>query len=90
MTATAKERIKLGKSRREKVSRTSLASLRANERKADPIDVLRAATAGRLPPLIATKYARMRASPFAFFRGAVSIMAMDLGRLAHTGLPVQL
>jgi uncharacterized protein (DUF2252 family) len=32
----------------------------------------------------------MMVSPFAFFRGSVSIMAADFGRLANTGLPVQL
>jgi uncharacterized protein (DUF2252 family) len=32
----------------------------------------------------------MKASPFAFFRGAVSIMAADLGRLPNSGLHVQL
>jgi uncharacterized protein (DUF2252 family) len=90
MTATAKERTRLGKSRREHVSRAALAELRPKERGFDPIDVLRASTESRVPQLLPIKYARMRASPFAFFRGAVSIMAADLGRLANSGLHVQL
>src|SRR5450631_4953860 len=72
------------------VSRAAQADLRAKERRFDPIDILRAAAAGRVRQLLPIKYARMRASPFAFFRGAVSIMAADLGRLANSGLHVQL
>src|ERR1700682_2846035 len=90
MTASAKERIQLGKKRRAVVSRAGLAKLQPKERGFDPIDVLRAATEGRVPQLLPVKYARMKASPFAFFRGAVSIMAADLGRLPHSGLNVQL
>jgi len=90
MTATAKERTRLGKSRREQVSRASLAELHPKKREFDPIDVLRAATESRVQQLLPIKYARMRVSPFAFFRGAVSIMAADLGRLANSGLHVQL
>jgi uncharacterized protein (DUF2252 family) len=90
MTATAKERARLGKSRREHVSRAALAELNPKKRGFDPIDVLRASTEGRVPQLLPVKYARMKESPFAFFRGAVSIMAADLGRLANSGLHVQL
>ena len=43
-----------------------------------------------MPQLLPIKYARMAVSPFAFFRGAVSIMAADLGRLPHSGVAVQL
>jgi len=90
MTATAKERTRLGKSRREQVSRASLAELHPKKRGFDPIDVLRASTESRVQQLLPIKYGRMRASPFAFFRGAVSIMAADLGRWANSGLHVQL
>ncbi len=90
MTASAQDRIRLGKKRREAVSRAKLAEPRPKERRFDPIDVLRAATEGRVPQLLPVKYARMKVSPFAFFRGAVSIMAADLGRLPNSGLNVQL
>jgi len=72
------------------VSRAAQADLRAKERRFDPIAVLRAAAEGRVRQLLPIKYARMKVSPFAFFRGAVSIMAADLGRLPHSGLTVQL
>jgi uncharacterized protein (DUF2252 family) len=90
MTASAKERVRLGKSRREVVSRARLAELHPKQRRFDPIAVLRASTQGRIPQLLPVKYARMQVSPFAFFRGAVSIMAEDLGRLPNSGLQVQL
>ncbi len=72
------------------VTRAAQTALRPKERKFDPLDVLRAAAEGRVRALLPIKYARMTASPFAFFRGAVSIMAADLGRLPHSGLNVQL
>lgn len=87
---TAKERTQRGKSRRDVVSRVSQANLHAKKRQFDPIDVLRASAEGRVPLQMPVKYARMRQSPFAFFRGAVSIMAADLGRLPNSGLHVQL
>jgi len=89
-SASVKERTQYGKSRREVVSRASQANLHPKERRFDPMDVLRASAEGRLPQLLPIKYARMKVSPFAFFRGAVSIMAADLGRLPNSGLHVQL
>lgn len=90
MTSSAKERTRFGKSRREQVSRAAQATLNPKERQFDPIDVLRASTEGRIPQLLPFKYARMKASPFAFFRGAVSIMAADLARLPNSGINAQL
>src|ERR1700736_4094322 len=90
MAKSAKERTQYGKSRREKVSRAAQASLDLKHRNFDPIQVLRSSTEGRLPQLLPIKYARMKVSPFAFFRGAVAIMAADLARLPNCGLNVQL
>src|SRR5258706_5216177 len=72
------------------MSRAAHASLRPKDRAFDPMVVLRGSAEGRVPQLLPIKYARMRVSPFAFFRGAVSIMAADLGRLPNSGLRVQL
>jgi uncharacterized protein (DUF2252 family) len=90
MTSTAKERAQLGKSRREQVSRDAHSKLNPKERRANPLDVLRASTEGRVPQLLPVKYFRMQSSPFAFFRGSVAIMAADLGRLPNSGIHVQL
>ncbi|GAA1846632.1 DUF2252 domain-containing protein [Agromyces salentinus] len=44
----------------------------------------------RDPELVPIRHARMRASPFAFFRGAALIMAADLATTRDSGLVVQL
>ena len=44
----------------------------------------------RLPHLLDLKYERMAASPFAYLRGAVPVMAYDLSLGPHTGLFTQL
>jgi len=90
MNISARERVRRGKRGREQVSRGALAELHPKQRGFDPMDVLKASTKDRVPQLLPVKYARMKASPFAFFRGAVSIMAADLGRLVNSGLQVQL
>jgi uncharacterized protein (DUF2252 family) len=87
---TRPERLKLGQEARKRINRTELGTLDPTKRKFDPIEVLLNSTAGRLPQLLPVKYSRMSASPFAFFRGAVSIMAADLGEQQHTDLRVQL
>jgi uncharacterized protein (DUF2252 family) len=88
--ASAKERKQYGRSRRDIVSRSAQANLHLKQRNFDPIAVQRAAAEGRVRQLLPVKYARMMVSPFAFFRGAVAIMAADLGRLPNSGLHVQL
>jgi uncharacterized protein (DUF2252 family) len=88
--ASAEQRIAEGKNRRSAVSRQVHASLDPKKRRFDPIAVLLASRAGRVRELLPIKYARMKESPFAFFRGAVSIMAADLARLPNSGLHVQL
>jgi uncharacterized protein (DUF2252 family) len=90
MTGTAKERTEQGRKQREKVSRAAHKDLKPKDRKFDPIDVLRESEEGRLRHLLPIKYARMAVSPFAFYRGAVAIMAADLARLPNTGIAVQL
>ena len=54
------------------------------------MDVLEAQAADRLADLVPVRYGRMLASPFAFFRGAAAVMAMDLATLPRTPLRVQL
>lgn len=85
-----KQRLELGAKARERVSRSELGNLDPTKRGFDPVEVLLQAARNRVPRLLAVKYSRMRVSPFAFFRGAVSIMAADLGAQPHTGLTVQL
>lgn len=87
--AAAKARGQQGRKKRKAARRSQIGKL-ARKRGFEPIDVLLAATAGRVPELLPIKYGRMAKSPFAFFRGAVSIMAADLAHAPHTGIFVQL
>jgi uncharacterized protein (DUF2252 family) len=84
------QRLKHGREQRKRVSRSKLGELDLRKRKFKPLDVLFGATEGRVPALLPLKYERMSASPFTFFRGAVSIMAADLASRPHSGLLVQL
>ena len=88
--ASAQQRIAEGKNRRSVVSREVQANLDPKDRRFHPISVLLASGEDRDRKLLPVKYGRMKESPFAFFRGAVSIMAADLARLPNSGLHVQL
>ena len=55
----------------------------------DPVDILIESGRHRIASLLPIRYDRMRASPFAFFRGAAAIMAADLADTPMTGLWVQ-
>jgi uncharacterized protein (DUF2252 family) len=83
-------RIQHGRERRKHLSRTKLGEIGVRKRDFDPIQILLDAREGRVPGLLPIKYRRMSASPFAFFRGSVSIMAADFAREANTGIFVQL
>ena len=57
--------------------------------RADPVEVLIEQGKTRIPELLPVRYARMKADPFAFLRGAAAIMAADLAAGPSTGLRVQ-
>jgi len=81
-------RIDAGKAARQRVPRAELATCTPVDR--DPITLLEASNAGRLPNLIPIRFGRMLANPFAFYRGAAPLMAFDLARLPRTDVIVQL
>lgn len=83
-----KQAEEFGIQQRRRLKRTALAEM--PERRFDPLTILRAACKDHVLKLLAVKFERMSASPFAFFRGAVEIMAADLGAAPHTGMEVQL
>lgn len=56
----------------------------------DPLELLAAQEAQRLPWLLPVRHSRMAQDPLAFFRGAAVVMAADLARQPHSGLMVQL
>lgn len=54
------------------------------------VELMLAAERGRIAHLLPVKHARMSLSPFAFYRGAVAIMATDLTLSPNSGLITQL
>jgi hypothetical protein len=77
------ERIALGRSARRGVPLSGHALFEpAADR--DPVAWLELQAAGRVPELVPLRYERMLATPFAFFRGAATVMANDLARLPKT------
>lgn len=87
---SVEQRMTMGKAIRDKVSRTSQAKWEPTAKRENPIELLRRSNQGRLHDLLPIRYGRMRRSPFAFFRGAASIMAADLATTPATGLRAQL
>ncbi len=82
------ERRAAGKALREATPRREIANWKPAPRRADPVDLLIANSAGRVAHLVPIRYGRMLASPFAFYRGAAAIMAHDLSFTANSGLNV--
>ena len=85
---TREQRQAAGKALRAVVTRESHADFTVDPHR-DPLPILTAGDAGRVPSLVPERYKRMNASPFAFYRGAATLMAHDLRSSPHIGLPVQ-
>ena len=83
------ERIARGQALRKQCARKSQAEWKAPTSRRDPIDILIEQGKTRLRHLLPIRYARMQASPFAFFRGSAAVMAADLAAMPASGLAVQ-
>lgn len=70
------ERSALGRAARKTTPRSTLAERSTAPR--DPLGIIRAQNADRLPELVPLRMERMLTSPFAFFRGSAALMAADL------------
>lgn len=79
-----------GRSRRDVLSRSAQAQWNGKQRRFDPVELIIASNRDRLRHLVPIKMARMVASPFGFFRGAVPLMAADLASLPTSGLTMQI
>jgi uncharacterized protein (DUF2252 family) len=79
-----------GQARRKQMKRQQHGAWDAKQRDYEPLKVLAESMRGRVPALVVLKYERMLASPFGFFRGAVPVMAADLGRLPNSGIVNQI
>jgi uncharacterized protein (DUF2252 family) len=78
-----------GRGARRMVPRTSHAAWAPPHDRPDPVALLHAQDATRLPELVPIRWGRMSASPFAFYRGAALLMAADLAATPNSGLTVQ-
>ncbi|MFL5251644.1 MAG: DUF2252 family protein, partial [Rhodopila sp.] len=83
------ERRQAGRALRKLVPRSLHGQWAPSARRRDPVDLLIETGRHRIARLLPIRYDRMRASPFAFFRGAAAIMAADLADTPTSGLWVQ-
>jgi uncharacterized protein (DUF2252 family) len=83
------ERAAEGKAARSRAPRTAHAEWEAGADRADPVEILEEQATSRVPELVPIRYARMAASPFAFYRGAAAVMAADLAATPVSGLRAQ-
>ena len=81
-------RAEAGRALRRSVPRSSHAAWDPSGRPS-PLLLLEESNRRRLPDLVPIRDARMRASPFAFLRGAPGVMARDLATTPVTGITVQ-
>jgi uncharacterized protein (DUF2252 family) len=84
------QRKALGRSARKRMPRSALGDFERRDEARDPLEVLRADDDGRVAELVPIRYGRMLTTPFAFFRGAASLMANDLAAASRTDLVAQL
>jgi uncharacterized protein (DUF2252 family) len=83
------ERRQAGQALRKIVPRSMHARWSPLANRRDPVDIILESGRHRIASLLPIRYDRMRASPFAFFRGGAAIMAADLADTPATGLWVQ-
>ncbi len=88
MEAHARER-RCGRELRQTVPRKAHAAWSPAANRPDPLGILEAQNATRLPELVPVRWGRMLESPFAFLRGSAAVMAMDLSTSPVTGINVQ-
>ncbi|SIT55013.1 conserved hypothetical protein [Mesorhizobium prunaredense] len=86
---TPAERAARGKAARVEIPRALQAEIEISKDR-DPVALLEEQTVTRLPELVPTRYGRMLASAFAFYRGGALIMAADLSRTPNSGIRTQL
>lgn len=85
----ADDLVAAGKHLRDGVSRSSQGGWKRPKDRQDPMDLLAASDAGRMPELLPIRYGRMLQTPFTFYRGAAGVMAADLATAPTTNVHVQ-
>ena len=79
-----------GRALRRAVPRESQATWAPPADRPDPLDLIEWRNRNRLSELVAIRWGRMLASPFAFYRGSPYVMAHDLSSTPTTGVNVQI
>jgi uncharacterized protein (DUF2252 family) len=87
---TGKKSTEYGRAQRKHLSRSELDNFDPGSRRFDALKVIAESCQGRVQKLIPIKFQRMSLSLFAFFRGAVEVMAADLASAKNTRIEVQL
>ena len=85
----ATERRQDGHALRKVLPRSQHANWQPPTGRRDPVHIIQETGLHRIPSLLPIRYGRMRASPFAFLRGAAAIMAADLAAIPSSGIRVQ-
>src|SRR5512139_1141865 len=88
-TLPVKERVALGRALRDRTARKHHGAWKPPSGRRDPIEILIEQGESRLPDLLPVRYARMKATPFSFLRGAAAVMTADLADTPANGLMVQ-
>jgi uncharacterized protein (DUF2252 family) len=83
------ERRAEGRSIRASIPRSAHGEWSPSSDRANPLEILETQAETRLAELGLIRYERMAESPFAFFRGAAAVMAMDLAATPTSDIPVQ-
>jgi uncharacterized protein (DUF2252 family) len=84
------ERTEVGRAARKRAGRSSNGEWAPATGRADPVALLEEQNATRLPWLVPLRHARMRVSPFTFYRGTANIMAADLASTPVSGIDAQI
>src|SRR6185437_10595163 len=85
---SAEDRAAFGRSTRQKVPRSGQGAFEPAKGR-DPVGIILAQEADRLPDLLPLRHGRMAASAFAFYRGAPAVMAFDLSTTPRSDIIVQ-
>ncbi len=88
MTAVT-ERAAEGKAARSVARRSAHGKWAPPANRRDPVAIIEAQDARRVPDLVPIRHGRMATSPFTFYRGAAAVMAADLATTPTSGLRVQ-
>jgi uncharacterized protein (DUF2252 family) len=87
--SAAAERAAAGRAARSVARRSAHAEWAPPATRTDPVAIIEAHDARRVPGLVPVRHWRMAASPFAFYRGAAAVMAADLATTPVSGLRAQ-